>query len=189
MPCPTDGGGAPFFRAAPQDFRVCLLLFLFLERSGMFGFMQTSFFFGYMLLAAYAAFIMLGTIGFISSLLLCCASIMRSSVIDGATPVTAVAERCKERTRRMCKCGHSPWTRAAPGARAGPPLLSSMLVGVLGSGYLCVLEPHTPKVWQNPLRAHVGHNFLWVPTAGSACSTASGLGPQQACVSPSGIRT
>ena len=34
----------------------------------MFGFMQTSFFFGYMLLAAYAAFIMLGTIGFVSSL-------------------------------------------------------------------------------------------------------------------------
>lgn len=33
----------------------------------MFGFMQTSFFFGYMLLAAYAAFIMLGTIGFLSS--------------------------------------------------------------------------------------------------------------------------
>jgi transmembrane 9 superfamily protein 2/4 len=30
----------------------------------MFGFMQTSFFFGYMLVASYAAFIMLGTIGF-----------------------------------------------------------------------------------------------------------------------------
>ena len=33
----------------------------------MFGFMQTSFFFGYMLMASYAAFIMLGTIGFASS--------------------------------------------------------------------------------------------------------------------------
>ena len=35
----------------------------------MFGFLQTSFFFGYMLLASYAAFIMLGTIGFLSSLI------------------------------------------------------------------------------------------------------------------------
>ena len=35
----------------------------------MFGFMQIAFFFGYMLMAAYAAFIMLGTVGFISSLL------------------------------------------------------------------------------------------------------------------------
>ena len=34
----------------------------------MFGFMQTSFFFGYMLMASYAAFIMLGTVWFISSL-------------------------------------------------------------------------------------------------------------------------
>jgi len=43
--------------------------FYYFGRSGMFGFMQTSFFFGYMLLASYAAFIMLGTIGFLSSLL------------------------------------------------------------------------------------------------------------------------
>ena len=42
--------------------------FYYFERSGMFGFMQTSFFFGYMLMASYAAFIMLGTIGFLSSL-------------------------------------------------------------------------------------------------------------------------
>jgi len=42
--------------------------FYYFERSGMFGFMQTSFFFGYMLLASYAAFIMLGTVGFASSL-------------------------------------------------------------------------------------------------------------------------
>ena len=34
----------------------------------MFGFMQTAFFFGYMAMASYAAFIMLGTIGFLSSL-------------------------------------------------------------------------------------------------------------------------
>ena len=41
--------------------------FYYFERSSMFGFMQTSFFFGYMLMASYAAFIMLGTIGFVSS--------------------------------------------------------------------------------------------------------------------------
>jgi len=34
----------------------------------MFGFMQTSFFFGYMLMASYGAAIMLGTVGFLSSL-------------------------------------------------------------------------------------------------------------------------
>ena len=43
--------------------------FYYFERSSMFGFMQTSFFFGYMLMASYAAFIMLGTVGFASSLL------------------------------------------------------------------------------------------------------------------------
>ena len=43
--------------------------FYYFERSEMFGFMQTSFFFGYMLIAAYAAFIMLGTVGFVSSLM------------------------------------------------------------------------------------------------------------------------
>jgi len=42
--------------------------FYYFERSAMFGFMQTSFFFGYMLLAAYATCILLGTIGFMSSL-------------------------------------------------------------------------------------------------------------------------
>jgi len=42
--------------------------FYYFERSGMFGFMQTAFFFGYMAMASYAAFIMLGTIGFLSSL-------------------------------------------------------------------------------------------------------------------------
>ena len=31
--------------------------------------MQTSFFFGYMLMASYAAFIMLGTVGYVSSLI------------------------------------------------------------------------------------------------------------------------
>ena len=48
----------------------------------MFGFMQTSFFFGYMLLAAYAAFIMLGTIGFVSSLGSFSASTARSNAIE-----------------------------------------------------------------------------------------------------------
>jgi hypothetical protein len=43
--------------------------FYYFERSNMFGFMQTSFFFGYMLMASYAAWIMLGTIGFLSSLI------------------------------------------------------------------------------------------------------------------------
>merc|ERR1711967_176068 len=42
--------------------------FYYFGRSGMFGFMQTSFFFGYMLVASYAAAIMLGTVGFLSSL-------------------------------------------------------------------------------------------------------------------------
>jgi len=41
--------------------------FYYFERSSMYGFMQTAFFFGYMLMASYAAFIMLGTIGFLSS--------------------------------------------------------------------------------------------------------------------------
>jgi len=43
--------------------------FYYFGRSGMFGFLQTSFFFGYMLIASYAAFIMLGTVGWASSLL------------------------------------------------------------------------------------------------------------------------
>jgi len=43
--------------------------FYYFGRSEMFGFLQTSFFFGYMLLASYAAFVMLGTIGFVSSLI------------------------------------------------------------------------------------------------------------------------
>ena len=57
-----SGGSTGFF-----IFAYCF--FYYFERSGMFGFMQTSFFFGYMLMASYAAFIMLGTIGFASSLL------------------------------------------------------------------------------------------------------------------------
>jgi len=56
-----SGGSTGFF-----VFAYCF--FYYFERSGMFGFMQTSFFFGYMLMASYAAFIMLGTIGFGSSL-------------------------------------------------------------------------------------------------------------------------
>lgn len=56
-----SGGSTGFFVYA-------YCFFYYFERSGMFGFMQTSFFFGYMLVAAYAAFIMLGTIGFVSSL-------------------------------------------------------------------------------------------------------------------------
>mmetsp|Transcript_337 Transcript_337/g.782 ORF Transcript_337/g.782 Transcript_337/m.782 type:complete len:475 (+) Transcript_337:100-1524(+) len=56
-----SGGSTGFFVYA-------YCFFYYFERSGMFGFMQTSFFFGYMLLAAYAAFIMLGTVGFVSSL-------------------------------------------------------------------------------------------------------------------------
>mmetsp|Transcript_29334 Transcript_29334/g.77826 ORF Transcript_29334/g.77826 Transcript_29334/m.77826 type:complete len:600 (-) Transcript_29334:140-1939(-) len=56
-----SGGSTGFFL-----FAYCF--FYYFERSAMFGFMQTSFFFGYMLLAAYAAFLMLGTIGFMSSL-------------------------------------------------------------------------------------------------------------------------
>jgi len=57
-----SGGSSGFFVYA-------YCFFYYFERSGMFGFMQTAFFFGYMLMAAYAAFIMLGTVGFISSLL------------------------------------------------------------------------------------------------------------------------
>ena len=57
-----SGGSTGFFVYA-------YCFFYYFERSGMFGFMQTSFFFGYMLMASYAAFIMLGTIGFLSSLL------------------------------------------------------------------------------------------------------------------------
>ena len=56
-----SGGSTGFF-----VFAYCF--FYYFERSSMFGFMQTAFFFGYMLMAAYAAFIMLGTIGFLSSL-------------------------------------------------------------------------------------------------------------------------
>ena len=56
-----SGGSTGFF-----VFAYCF--FYYFERSGMFGFMQTSFFFGYMLMASYAAFIMLGTVGFLSSL-------------------------------------------------------------------------------------------------------------------------
>jgi len=52
-----SGGSTGFF-----VFAYCF--FYYFGRSNMFGFMQTSFFFGYMLLASYAAFIMLGTIGF-----------------------------------------------------------------------------------------------------------------------------
>jgi len=55
-----SGGSTGFFVYA-------YCFFYYFERSSMFGFMQTSFFFGYMLLAAYAAFIMLGTVGFASS--------------------------------------------------------------------------------------------------------------------------
>ena len=57
-----SGGSTGFF-----VFAYCF--FYYFNRSGMFGFMQTSFFFGYMLMASYAAFIMLGTVGFLSSLL------------------------------------------------------------------------------------------------------------------------
>lgn len=56
-----SGGSTGFF-----IYTYCF--FYFFGRSGMFGFLQTSFFFGYMLLASYAAFIMLGTVGFASSL-------------------------------------------------------------------------------------------------------------------------
>ena len=56
-----SGGSTGFF-----VFAYCF--FYYFHRSGMFGFMQTSFFFGYMLMASYAAFIMLGTVGFLSSL-------------------------------------------------------------------------------------------------------------------------
>jgi len=56
-----SGGSTGFFVYA-------YCFFYYFGRSGMFGFLQTSFFFGYMLLASYAAFIMLGTIGFLSSL-------------------------------------------------------------------------------------------------------------------------
>ena len=52
-----SGGSTGFF-----VFAYCF--FYYFGRSSMFGFMQTSFFFGYMLVASYAAFIMLGTIGF-----------------------------------------------------------------------------------------------------------------------------
>ena len=56
-----SGGSTGFFIYA-------YCFFYYFERSGMFGFMQTAFFFGYMAMASYAAFIMLGTIGFLSSL-------------------------------------------------------------------------------------------------------------------------
>jgi hypothetical protein len=56
-----SGGSTGFF-----VFAYCF--FYYFNRSGMFGFMQTSFFFGYMLMASYAACIMLGTVGFLSSL-------------------------------------------------------------------------------------------------------------------------
>jgi len=52
-----SGGSTGFF-----VFAYCF--FYYFGRSSMFGFMQTSFFFGYMLMASYAAFIMLGTIGY-----------------------------------------------------------------------------------------------------------------------------
>ena len=57
-----SGGSTGFF-----VFAYCF--FYYFERSSMNGFMQTAFFFGYMLMASYGAFIMLGTIGFLSSLL------------------------------------------------------------------------------------------------------------------------
>merc|ERR1712196_48055 len=56
-----SGGSTGFF-----IFAYCF--FYYFERSSMNGFMQTAFFFGYMLMASYAAFIMLGTVGFLSSL-------------------------------------------------------------------------------------------------------------------------
>jgi hypothetical protein len=43
-------------------------LYYYLGRSDMSGFMQTSFFFGYMLMVCFAFFLMLGTIGWRSSL-------------------------------------------------------------------------------------------------------------------------
>jgi len=55
-----SGGSTAFFVYA-------YCFFYYFERSSMFGLMQTSFFFGYMFLAVYAAFIMLGTVGFASS--------------------------------------------------------------------------------------------------------------------------
>lgn len=42
-------------------------LFYFFQRSAMYGLMQTSFFFGYMAMMSYAAFAMLGVIGFFSA--------------------------------------------------------------------------------------------------------------------------
>ena len=56
------------FLPLPGFFIYAYCFFYYFERSGMFGFMQTAFFFGYMIMASYAAFIMLGTIGFVSSL-------------------------------------------------------------------------------------------------------------------------
>jgi hypothetical protein len=41
-------------------------IFFYFERSNMFGFMQTAFFFGYMAMMSFAAFCMLGVIGFFS---------------------------------------------------------------------------------------------------------------------------
>ena len=42
--------------------------YYYLARSDMSGFMQTSFFFGYMLMVCYAFFLMLGAVGYKSSL-------------------------------------------------------------------------------------------------------------------------
>lgn len=43
--------------------------FYYFKRSDFNGFMQTSFFFGYMIIISYGTFIMLGTVGFIASLI------------------------------------------------------------------------------------------------------------------------
>eukprot|EP00164_Ancoracysta_twista_P006677 GFYU01009336.1.p1 GENE.GFYU01009336.1~~GFYU01009336.1.p1 ORF type:complete len:380 (+),score=104.43 GFYU01009336.1:3-1142(+) len=56
-----SGGSTGFFIYA-------YCFFYYYNRSDMNGFWQTSFFFGYMLIVAYAFFLMLGTVGFISSL-------------------------------------------------------------------------------------------------------------------------
>ena len=57
----ASGGSTGFFIYA-------YCFFYYFHRSEMFGFMQTSFYFGYMALCAYAFFLMLGCVGWFSSL-------------------------------------------------------------------------------------------------------------------------
>ena len=55
-------------RSAAALFVYGYAVFFFVARSNMSGVLQTVQFFGYTLIAAYAFFIMLGTVGFVSSL-------------------------------------------------------------------------------------------------------------------------